>query len=367
MYEAHLIGEEDKDLFNNFIRSSLKPHFLQTYEWGELKRGTGWEPLRLLVTRERRPVAALSLLKRRLPFFNRSIFYAPRGLILGKDCDRAGEDFFWREVRKVARQQRAIFLKIDPDIPNENEEYRDKLKKRGFRPGGAEAGFGGVQPRFVFRLDLSPSEEELLAAMKHKTRYNINLAERKGVRVRVARDKQDLAVFYDLLMETATRDGFLVRSYRYFEQIWDLFVVKGAARIFLAEYKDQVIAGTLAFHCGDRAWYLYGASGNRFRSVMPNHLLQWKMIRWAKSLGCKIYDFRGVPGDSRPDNPLHGLYKFKKGFGATFTGFIGEYDLVFSPFWYFLWKRVLPYYQQSLRWLRRKKQAGENLPLAGAE
>lgn len=366
MYRMRLIGDAERDFFNDFIRSSPKPHFLQTYEWGELKKATGWEPLRLMVFKGELPVAAVSLLKRRLPFFNRTILYAPRGPVLGEGCDPEAEDFFWGEVKKIARLNRAIFLKVDPDIPKEDEGYRTRLEKRGFRPAGNRVGFGGIQPRFVFRLDLTPPEEKILAAMEGKTRYNIRLAARKGVQVRVARDRSDLEIFYRLLLETAARDRFLIRACSYFERIWDLFVSRGTAQIFLAEYQGEVIAGALAFHCGERVWYLYGASGNRFRNVMPNHLLQWTMIRWAKELGCRIYDFRGVPGDADPENPLHGLYRFKKGFGARFTEFIGEYDLVLSPFWYFLWTRVLPLYRRLARFLRQGGKKDEAL-LAGEE
>ncbi|HHW39589.1 MAG TPA: peptidoglycan bridge formation glycyltransferase FemA/FemB family protein [Syntrophomonadaceae bacterium] len=344
MYQAHLVDEKDRELFNEFIGSSPKPHFLQTYEWGELKEATGWEPLRLLVTKDGLPIAAISILKRRLPVFNRSIFYAPRGPVIGEGCDPAGEDFFWQEVKRLGRSHRAIFLKIDPDVPEEDTAYKKKLESRGFRPGSGKDGFGGVQPRFVFRLDITPSEEELLAAMEGKTRYNIRLAERKGVTIRAAESRRDLEIFYEILKETAARDGFLIRSFGYFEKMWDLFVTRGRARIFLAEYRGEAIAGTLAFHCGHLVWYLYGASSNRWRNVMPNNLLQWTMIRWARSLGCTVYDFRGVPGTDDPNHPLHGLYRFKKGFGAKFTEFVGEYDLVFSPFWYFLWRRLLPVY-----------------------
>ncbi len=396
MYRAQLIEEKDKDLFNNFISSSNKPHFLQSYEWGELKSATGWEPLRLLVWRDDRPVAAISILKRRLPLYRylrRSIVYAPRGPIIGKDCDQAGENYFWESVKSLVRKHGAIFIKIDPDIPtappgaqrstsdekprlaqapfqvkdgrspelsaggapgDAAEDYRRRLAAVGFKPSGNRAGFGGVQPRYVFRLDVTPSEQELLTAMESKTRYNIHLAERKGVSVRLARDTSDLRLFYDILTETAARDRFLVRSFSYFERMWDLFVRRDTARIFLADYQGQVIAGTLAFHCGDRAWYLYGASSNRFRNLMPNHLLQWTMIHWAKGLGCSLYDFRGVPGSADPDDHLAGLYRFKKGFTAVFTEFIGEYDLVLAPLWYFLWMRVLPAYQQVTRRLLRR-------------
>jgi lipid II:glycine glycyltransferase (peptidoglycan interpeptide bridge formation enzyme) len=362
---VQLIGPQDRDLFNNFIQSSPKPHFLQSYEWGELKAGTGWEPIRLLAWRHDRPVAGISLLKRPLPLYrrlHRSIMYAPRGPIIGEDCNQAEEEFFWKAVKELGRRHGAIFIKIDPDIPTEPreaaEEYRRRLAAAGFRPSGSSSGFGGVQPRFVFRLDITRPEQELLAAMESKTRYNIHLAERKGVRVRVARDATDLRAFYDILIETATRDRFLVRSFSYFERMWELFVNRdqgaSGARIFLADYQGQVIAGTLALHCGDRVWYLYGASSSRFRNVMPNHLLQWTMIRWAQGLGCRMYDFRGVPGSGDPHSHLAGLYRFKKGFAAAFTEFIGEYDLVLDPCWYFLWTRVLPAYQQMTRRLLRR-------------
>ncbi len=356
MREARLIGPEEKDFFNAFVENSPKPHFLQTYEWGELKRTTGWEFFPLMTFREGRPVAAALLLKRPLPL-GLSFFYAPRGPILGWDCSSEDEDFFWEEVKRLARRHRGVFVKVDPDVPRSDAAYAEMLARRGFRPAGARGGFGGLQPRFVFRLDLGPSPEEILARMAPKTRYNIRLAARKGVRVRPARDKEDLAVFYAILLETARRDGFLVRSYSYFEKMWDLFVARGKARLFLAEYLGEVLAGALAFWCGDKVWYLYGASRSRHRNVMPNHLLQWEMICWARSLGCRVYDFRGVPPGERPGDPLAGLYRFKKGFGAEFTEFVGEHDLVLSPFWYFSWRTLLPCYQRLLRWGRRSSPA----------
>lgn len=356
MLHARLIEEKDREDFNRFVRESNKPHFLQSYEWGELKRLTGWQPLRLMAFRDGRPIAAIAILKRRLPLVNKAIFYAPRGPIIGSACDAEGEDFFWEQVRRLGRAHGAIFLKIDPDVPKEDEAYRENLRRRGFRPGSGRAGFGGVQPRYVFRLDITPQEEDLLRNMEGKTRYNLRLAERKGVTIREAEGKQDLQTFYDLLQETAARDRFLIRNFSYFEKIWDLFVARGSARIFLADYQEETIAGALAFHCGHLAWYLYGASSNRKRNVMPNNLLQWKMILWARSLGCQVYDFRGVPSGDDPNHPLYGLYRFKKGFGATFTEFVGEYDLVFSPFWYFLWQRVLPLY---LRFTHRQSDRQE--------
>ena len=100
---------------------------------------------------------------------------------------------------------------------------------------------------------------------------------------------------------------------------------------------------------GDKAWYLYGASSNRHRNLMPNYLIQWEMIRWAREQGCTLYDFRGVSGDLNEDNPLYGLYRFKKGFGGEFTEFIGEWDQIYSPVFYWLFNHVLPIYLKIRR------------------
>lgn len=323
--------------FNAFVAKSPKGHILQTCEWGEVKRFTGWEPLRLAVEEKGEYKAAALILKRRLPLFGRSLFYAPRGPVMDFR-DHAAFDLLSCEVRKLAGKHRAILLKIDPDLEaRRSADVVEALKARGFRKIDKGPNFEGVQPKFVFRLDITRSPEELLKAMEGKTRYNIRLAERKGVTINDHCTKEDLKAFYQLLLETTKRDNFLVRSYEYFEKLWDTLVAKGMAKLFMARYQGEYIAGTLAFLFGDKCWYIYGASANRHREVMPNYALQWRMILWAKSQGCQLYDFRGVSGDLNPANPLYGLYRFKKGFGAEFTEFIGEFDLPFSAGWYRLW------------------------------
>ena len=100
--------------------------------------------------------------------------------------------------------------------------------------------------------------------------------------------------------------------------------------------ENNPIAGTLAIAYGDKVWYLYGASSNESRNLMPNYLLQWSMIQWSIERGCRMYDFRGVSGDVSEDNPLYGLFRFKQGFGGTFTEFVGEMDLVLNKPLYLL-------------------------------
>lgn len=347
-WKARLISPEERDRFNHFMAWGPKGHILQSYEWGELKALTGWEPLRLVVEEGDKLKAGLSILKRKIPGLNRSIFYAPRGPV----ADLSNHellDFLWEKVRELGKKHGAIMLKIDPDVPIENQEFLAYLKEAGFRPARTAEGFDGTQPRFVFRLDIRPSLEELFANLHQKTRYNVRLAMKRGVTVRTAENKEDLQVFYRILLETAQRDKFLVRSYAYFDALWDHLVEKGLAKIFLAEYQGEVIAGTLALIFGDKVWYLYGASSNRHRNVMPNYLLQWTMITWAKENNCTLYDFRGVPGQLTEDNPLYGLYRFKKGFNGKYTEFIGEYDLVLDPVMYNLWNVAEPLYYKGVR------------------
>jgi len=346
--QARLIEADEEKRFDEFIGSHPKGHFLQSFGWGEVKASTGWQPLRLVLEEHGDIVAAVSLLKRRLPYIKKSIIYAPRGPVV----DFYNKELFTellKAINRVAWEHRAIFLKIDPDIPESDARVKQLLKDAGFRLATRRMGFEGVQPRHVFRLDITPTPEELLANMHGKTRYNIRLAQKKGVEIKSDCTLDDLPVFYEILKETTIRDRFLVRSYSYFETIWREMVKRGYARLFMAYYRGQAIAGTLAFIMGDKAWYLYGASSNSHRNVMPNYLLQWTMINWAKEQGCTLYDFRGVPGDLNPENPLYGLYRFKKGFNGAFIEFLGEYDLVYSPFYYWLWHTVIPVYSKGFR------------------
>jgi len=341
---------QEKNRYNKFIASHPKGHFLQLWEWGEVKRGTGWEPLPLILEEDGEIRAALLILKRRLPipFINKCIFYSPRGPVVDVESQELCQALF-KGAARVAKEHKAIFLKIDPDVVVSNQNFAEILKKCNFHKNETGLDFEGVQPNFVFRLDITPTEINLLQNMHSKWRYNIRLAGRKGVIIREAQNKDDLKIFYRILQETASRDKFLIRSYQYFEWIWDYMVDNHYAQVFLAEYEGQVIAGSLAMVLGDKAWYLYGASSNEHRNVMPNYLIQWEMIRWARRQGCTLYDFRGVSGDLDESNPLYGLYRFKKGFNGQFTEFIGEWDRVYSPLFYWLWNKVLPLYLKMTR------------------
>ena len=194
------------------------------------------------------------------------------------------------------------------------------LTRRGWRPSGEQ-----IQYRNTVVSDLTPSEDELLAAMKPKWRYNIRLAERKGVVVRDG-TAADLPAFYAMYAETGGRDGFLVRPFDYYRAIWERFLADGLGHVLLAEVDGAPVAGLFLFRYGPTAWYFYGASTAQSRDLMPNHALQWAAMRWAKAAGCTRYDWWGAPDVLDESDPMWGVYRFKQGFGGEFTPWIGAWD-----------------------------------------
>lgn len=328
---------------------------LQSFEWGELKSRSGWTPVRVYAEEDGRIKAAASLLKRSIPKTRRCIMYAPRGPVLDtRDCELVQS--FAGFLRETAIRHHAILLKIDPPVPVEDTESEANLRRAGFEPVVMQ-GFGGTQPKAVMQLDLGKSVDDLMASFKEKWRYNIRLAARKGVQVRLDCGKSHLPVFYELLKETCRRDGFLVRGFSYFEDMWDALVPAGYMKLALTYYEDKPVAGALAYIFGDKAWYTYGASSNEHRNVMPNHLMQWTLIQWAKESGCKWYDFRGVSpkGGDGSDDHLQGLNRFKEGFSPRLVEYIGEYDMVLSPSFYWLWSVARPRIQAMLKARRRSE------------
>lgn len=337
-----LLQQSDRDRFDTFIASCDYGNFLQTWGWGELKATTGWTPHRIAIERDSQIHAAAQILERSIPGVHQSLFYCPRGPIV----DLAHQELFdalMAEIHEFAKTRRAMALKIDPAIRLENDTYITMIKKHGFSPVPVrEDAFGGTQPKYVMALSIADDEEALLARFKSKWRYNIRLATRKGVTVQIDCPRDDIAKFYDVLVETAARDGFKVRSRAYFYDMYDLLISSGSGGLFLTRFGDEVIGGAIALTCGNTAWYVYGASSDRHRNKMPNHLMQWEMMKWSKARGCKVYDMRGVAKIDNTKTPLQGLNRFKEGFDAQYIEYIGEWDLIYSPTWYHLFTVAEP-------------------------
>lgn len=362
---VELVEEGEPGHYNDVVKSFPHADLLQSYEWGELKRRTGWRPIRFIVRDDDgTPRAAGTALEKRLPYVKRSFLYAPRGPAMVYD-DTAVLKRVVDVLRELALERRAAFVKIDPDVPKPRPDLTAAFGRLGFVPARFRRHWGGIQPVAVCRLPIDTDEDTILAGFRPKTRYNIRLANRKGVTVRLG-GRDDLPAFHRIWQETAARQNFSVRGLDHLYQLWDLIIEPGHGALLLAEYDGQTLASVIVTSFGDKAWYLYGGTSNVHRERMPMYLLQWEAIRWAKARGCTLYDFLGVSCHMDPQDPMYGLYRFKRGFNPEYTEFIGEFDLPLDRRFYAVWNRLEPAYLRTMsRVGRARRAAGRALEAAG--
>ncbi|MGC1376911.1 MAG: peptidoglycan bridge formation glycyltransferase FemA/FemB family protein [Anaerolineales bacterium] len=343
--------EVDFDAWKRFVAAHPNAHVLQTAEWGELKAGFGWEYLRI-VTKE----MGAQILFRKLPL-GFTLAYMPKPVFslspLGGEqlsvssLSPQGGERFWGEVDAACRKKRAVFLKIEPD-QWENSVPSSVIGSQALNTEhwSLKTSLHNIQPPRTVILSLEGSETDILNRMKQKCRYNVRLAEKKGVTVRAW---DDLEGFHRLMQVTGGRDGFGVHSLDYYRKAYELFHPAGMAELLVAEFEGQPLAALMIFAVGTRSWYLYGASNDEERNRMPTYLLQWEAMRWAKARGCAEYDLWGVPDadeatleaefETRHDG-LWGVYRFKRSFGGEVKRASQALDRVYMPWLYrlYLWR-----------------------------
>lgn len=351
---SRIITAPEKNLWNDFVARSANPSVLQSYEWGEFKAQFGWQPIRILLDGEREPVAGISVLKREAPFVKHSFFYAPRGPIMDFSNKELLHDLLER-VEKEADRYHAISLKIDPEIPEDDLAARDNLKALGF-----EKALKQVQPRATLIVNLDRDLAGILKSFEEKTRYNIRLSEKKGVVVREDVSEKGIEIFNELYKETARRDNFLVHPPVYYQKLREIMFPAGLGTNFIAYFEGKPVGAVIILAFGRRISYLYGASASEYRNVMPNHLLHWEVIKWAKDRGYKEYDLWGVPANPQAGHPLFGVYRFKKGFNGRLVKYIGAYDFPYSPLFFNLFEHGLVWWQ-NLRSLITKGKIEDSL------
>ncbi len=412
------------------------PHFLQTYEWGQVKAKYGWEPLYAvwdadgkwkvesdpnLLSTFHSPVAAALILKRQILQNNfaarLSILYSPKGPLL----DWTNESLRTRvldDLQSFAKKQGAIFLKCDPDVvlgtgvSQSADDAEDKngsaitseLKRRGWRYSSDQ-----IQFKNTVVIDLHPTEDELLARMKQKTRYNIRLAEKKGVSLRVG-NLEDLGMLYKMYAETSVRDGFVIRDEAYYKTVWEMFMKVNQnqfsnspnsqsnseqasspstslsaslqfpnspisnlqspitnyreaspwdqlpfAEPLIAEVNSEPVAAIFVFYFAGRAYYVYGMSRDAHREKMPTYLLQWEAMKRAKARGCATYDLWGAPEVFDESDSMWGVYRFKEGLGGKVVRTLGAWDYAPNQFWYRMYSDIMPRVLDVMRSRGRSK------------
>ena len=403
--------ENQREMWNKFIAENSSESFLQAWEWGSFNRVLGRKVWRIgiidndllnknkLENTKYSLLAAALLIKYDLPF-EQSYLYCPRGPVVSQNSIKSKVvDFLFSEIKKIAKEEKAMFLKIDPPIScwfhsgGSPVEPKCKSCAKGstallglwsqhcnFKKSSNE-----IQPKNTLILDLNKSEEELLKEMKPKTRYNIRLAERRGVKIGSWKTLPSISLsggqqqeyfkkkferFWKLTEETSKRDKFASHNKNYYwkmlESLNGVHASKNPpsplfqrgnpqegnilyclqAKLYLAEYKNKTIVANIVLSFGDFCVYLHGASSNEHRNVMAPYLLQWQQILDAKKTGCKSYDFWGIENSQKfIKSKVHkvksdwsGITRFKKGFGGQERNYTGAYDLVFNREKYYLYK-----------------------------
>jgi lipid II:glycine glycyltransferase (peptidoglycan interpeptide bridge formation enzyme) len=382
----------DSKFWNSLISKLPNPHFLQTYEWGQVKAKYGWVPLYVVWTDNGQffeltdtdhfsldrdhCVAAALILKRQIlrnGFAARlSILYSPKGPLLDWS-NEALRNRVLNDLQTFAKKQGAIFLKMDPDVvlgtgvPQAENDLIEKsgqvlmtdLKRRGW-------GYSSDQIQFknTVLMDLNPSEEQLLAQMKQKTRYNIRLAEKKGVVLRVG-NPNDFGMLYRMYAETSMRDGFVIRDEAYYKTVWNSFMKSGepACEPLIADVNGEPVAAIFVFYFAGRAYYVYGMSRDVHREKMPTYLLQWDAMKRAKLKGCTVYDLWGAPDVFDESDSMWSVYRFKEGLGGKVVRTLGAWDFAPNPFWYKLYSEIIP---RALDVMRSRGKAKTKQSLGGA-
>jgi peptidoglycan pentaglycine glycine transferase (the first glycine) len=359
--------------WNQMISQLPLAHFLQTQPWAEVKKSIGWTPNFMLWDRSgelsiqsgdqsySNDVSAAALaLERKVRFGSLttglSMLYIPKGPAFYWNSDQ-GQSIL-KDVKEFARKKKAIFIKIDPDIilgtgidgQNAEVSIQGELFQKDLQSTGWLFSPEQIQFRNTFYINLDSQPEDLLSKMKSKTRYNIGLAQRKGVSVRIG-TKKDLPELFSMYVETALRDNFILRDKSYYIFAWQSFMDNQMAEPLIAEFNGSPIAAVIVFRFAGKAWYVYGMSREVHRDKMPNYLLQWRAILRAKEHRCSTYDFWGAPNQFTTEDPMWGVYRFKDGFGGQIVRTIGAWDYVLKPNLYHFSMILLP---KLLLFLRNK-------------
>lgn len=328
------VSEQDKKEYNQAVL-----HPLQSYEWGEFRRRTGVRVVRRILEENGHVTVAFTLTIHPIPFTPLTIGYLPKGTLPTPEL--------LAELRIIGKQEQCIFIQLEPDVVAD-ENAKSELAKLPLRKS--------VRPLFTkysFVLDITPSEEELLKNMHQKTRYNIRLAEKKGVTVVEDNSDTAFADYWKLTEETTKRQHFYAHTKRYHTLQWETLNSEKAlgndltSHLFLAKLGDKTLAAWILFVFHKTLYYPYGASSREHRELMASNLLMWEAIRFGKNHNLETLDMWGALGPN-PDtsDPWYGFHRFKEGYNAVLTEFVGSYDLILNPILYWFFALA-----NSLRWV----------------
>jgi len=314
---------EEKEAFDKIVT-----HPLQSWAWGEFREKTGLEVIRIGQFNNKQILRAFQLTIHKIPKTKFTIGYLPKAMQFDKSI--------LQTLRDIGKQKKCIFIKIEPNL-TQGEQF--------FLSNGCVYG-KPLFTKYTFQINLTKSKKELLSQMKSKTRYNVRLAKRKGVKVVEDNSLDAFNQYLELTFETTKRQGFYAHNKDYHRKMWQTLYPSGIAHLLKAIWKNKTLATWILFTFNNTLYYPYGASSSEHRDVMASNKIMWEAILFGKKMGCEIFDLWGSLG-SNPDknDPWYGFHRFKKGYGPRLVEFIGTFDLVLNKNLYKIYNIV-----DSLRW-----------------
>lgn len=408
----------EKEEFDTFVKQHKKSHFLQSSAWGEFCENSKGLKAYYVGLKDKKKLVAASLLLQKKLYFGYSYFYAPRGYILDFDDNEVLEEFT-KYIKNFVKEKKAIFVKIDPDIKrhnidldgniinkeNNNYELIDYLKKLGYKHLGFNQNFERSQPRYTFRLNLTPSIEEITNNFHNSTKKIM----KKGntFELEILKDKDaSIDEFYLTMKETAKREKIACFSKSYYENFYKILHKYNQSNLYevkvnienlkniynnqikelennsktiksenkLREYKNQikkiekelsrlneikekeiVLSSIITAKFGNKVWTIHGGNNSILRELNANYLIYYEIIKDAKKEGYEYIDFFGTTGNPDPSNPVYGIHLFKKRLNGEYLEFIGEFDLVINKFLYTIFNSLIPTYRKIIKFIQRKK------------
>ncbi len=327
------LTEEEKTQYNQVVA-----HPLQSWEWGEFRKKTGVQVERVGAFHNGKLISAVQVTFHQIPILGRVLGYFPRGPMPDEEQLAI--------LKQIGEKHNALFIKLEPNVARSinsisgNDTIIKYLAEQQALPGRP------LFTKYSFQLDLTKPEEELFANLHSKTRYNVNLARRKGVQIFENTSQQGMETYIEILGETTKRQGFYAHTPEYFRTMWSTIGKSGMIRIFEAHYDNTVLASWIVFVFNNVLYYPYGASRNLYREVMASNLMMWEMIRFGQAMDCNLFDMWGaLPPDAPKSHRWYGFHKFKAGYGANHVEFLGTFDLILDPPQYQLYK-----IGESIRW-----------------
>lgn len=326
--------------------NKLASHPLQSWQWGEFRKKTGIKVYRFGEYKNGTLVNVYQLTLHKIPNTPFKIGYVPKSRFPSNSLLTFLKNYF--ENKKV------IFIKFEPNVEKMEYLRGSRLAPRSLGEAGTDssemnlltASSRPLFTKYTFQIDLTKSEDELLKQMKSKTRYNVRLALKKGVKVTKDNSDRSFETYLKLQKETTKRQKFYAHNEKYHRLLWETLKPAGIAHILNAVYAGETLVSWMVFLFHDVLYYPYGGSSNKYRNLMPSNLMLWEAMLWGKRNGAKLFDLWGALGPyPDPKDPWYGFHRFKEGYGGRLVEFAGSYDFVLNPLLYRVYNFI-----DSVRW-----------------